>query len=347
MQRLLTPFLGSSPDKWRGDATCSRVPNTRPQRAYDVLSNEQERRQYDRHRNRAADYCAEHDADCGVDALRGQASEIRTTSTGGTRRPPVRVSANGSDKQSPKGAAAPVLVGGAFLALGSSDHDRDFQFRHAHHDLRRLRFSRSTCGAGLSPGPSRIARRASPRSRRPSAAARRVGQIHAVQANLRHPASVEAAVRDSAVVIDLVGILFERGRQRFAAVHAGGAEVVARAAAPTARASFMYPRSAPTRTRPPATRAPRGSARRRCSRRFPKPLFFALRSFLVPTMLSSTSLRQWPGWRLSCLCGRGTDPVQPVFGGDVGEAVAKAVANETMPGTIYELGGPESTRSRS
>lgn len=62
--------------------------------------------------------------------------------------------------------------------------------------------------------------------RRPDLAGRlqplgRVGQIHAVQANLRHPASVEAAVRDSAVVINLVGLLFERGRQRFAAVHAG------------------------------------------------------------------------------------------------------------------------------
>src|SRR5262249_24622829 len=41
----------------------------------------------------------------------------------------------------------------------------------------------------------------------------RVGQIHAVQANLRHPASVEAAARDGDVVIDLVGILSERGRQ--------------------------------------------------------------------------------------------------------------------------------------
>ena len=37
----------------------------------------------------------------------------------------------------------------------------------------------------------------------------RVGQIHAVQANLRYPASVEAAVRDADVVINLVGILFE------------------------------------------------------------------------------------------------------------------------------------------
>ena len=47
-----------------------------------------------------------------------------------------------------------------------------------------------------------------------------VGQIHAVQANLRYPRSVEAAVRDSAIVINLVGILFERGRQRFDAVQA-------------------------------------------------------------------------------------------------------------------------------
>ena len=35
----------------------------------------------------------------------------------------------------------------------------------------------------------------------------RVGQIHAVQTNLRYPASVEAAMRDSHVAINLVGIL--------------------------------------------------------------------------------------------------------------------------------------------
>src|SRR3954447_1381754 len=57
-----------------------------------------------------------------------------------------------------------------------------------------------------------------------------VGQIHAVQANLRHAASVEAAARDADVVINLVGILFEHGRQRFDAVQTLGAEAVARAA---------------------------------------------------------------------------------------------------------------------
>src|SRR5260370_6235201 len=59
----------------------------------------------------------------------------------------------------------------------------------------------------------------------------RVGQIHAVQANLRYPASVEAAARDADVVINMVGILFERGRQKFDAVQAFGAEAVALAAA--------------------------------------------------------------------------------------------------------------------
>src|SRR5258707_15067274 len=59
----------------------------------------------------------------------------------------------------------------------------------------------------------------------------RVGQIHAVQANLRYPESVEAAVRGADVVINLCGILFERGKQSFDAVQTEGAFAVARAAA--------------------------------------------------------------------------------------------------------------------
>src|SRR5207342_3066370 len=58
----------------------------------------------------------------------------------------------------------------------------------------------------------------------------RVGQIHAVQANVRHRPSVAAAVRGSDVVINLVGILFESGRQRFETVQTYGAEQVALAA---------------------------------------------------------------------------------------------------------------------
>src|SRR5215469_10180457 len=59
----------------------------------------------------------------------------------------------------------------------------------------------------------------------------RVGQIHAVQTNLRYPASVAAAMRDSHVAVNLVGILAPGGAQSFDAVQAQGAETVAKAAA--------------------------------------------------------------------------------------------------------------------
>jgi NADH dehydrogenase len=59
----------------------------------------------------------------------------------------------------------------------------------------------------------------------------RVGQITAVQANVRYPESVAGAVRDAAVVVNLVGILSEGGAQRFDAVQSVGAEMVAQAAA--------------------------------------------------------------------------------------------------------------------
>src|ERR1700760_1828298 len=59
----------------------------------------------------------------------------------------------------------------------------------------------------------------------------RVGQIHVVQANLRYPASVAAAMRDSHVAVNLVAILAQSGAQTFDAVQSKGAETVAREAA--------------------------------------------------------------------------------------------------------------------
>jgi uncharacterized protein YbjT (DUF2867 family) len=59
----------------------------------------------------------------------------------------------------------------------------------------------------------------------------RPGQIRAVRADVRLPRLVEAAVRDAEVVVNLVGILSERGEQRFDAVQSEGAKTVARAAA--------------------------------------------------------------------------------------------------------------------
>ena len=57
-----------------------------------------------------------------------------------------------------------------------------------------------------------------------------VGQIHAVQANLRYPASIATAVQGADAVVNLVDILTEDGKQRFNAVQAQGAAAVAEAA---------------------------------------------------------------------------------------------------------------------
>jgi NADH dehydrogenase len=170
----------------------------------------------------------------------------------------------------------------------------------------------------------------------------RVGQIHAVQANVRYPASVEAAVRDADVVINLVGVLFERGAQRFAAVHTAGAEAVARAA--TARdarmvhmsaigadpdSSSAYGRTKAAGEQAVLAAAPAATIFRPSVQFGPEDDFF--NRFAAMARLSPALP----------LVGGGETRFQPVFVGDVAAAVADAVDGKTAAGTIYELGGPD------
>ncbi len=57
-----------------------------------------------------------------------------------------------------------------------------------------------------------------------------VGQICAVQANVRYPDSVRRAIDGADAVVNAVGILASLGRQTFDAVHEQGAEAIAHAA---------------------------------------------------------------------------------------------------------------------
>ena len=58
-----------------------------------------------------------------------------------------------------------------------------------------------------------------------------VGQVVPVQANVRNEESVRRAVAGADAIINLTGILYERGRQNFYAVHVASADRIARAAA--------------------------------------------------------------------------------------------------------------------
>ena len=170
----------------------------------------------------------------------------------------------------------------------------------------------------------------------------RVGQIHAVQANLRYPASVDAAVRDADVVINLVGILFERGKQRFEAVQAEGAHAVAQAAANagarlihvSALGSSPESTSAYARSKAAGEAAVLGTV--------PDATIFRPSIMFGP---EDDFFNRFAGMaRLSPflpLIGGGETKFQPVFVGDVAQAILRAVEGNAKSGTIYELGGPE------
>jgi len=170
----------------------------------------------------------------------------------------------------------------------------------------------------------------------------RVGQIHAVQANVRYPDSVEAAARHSEAVVNLVGILFERGARTFPAVHVAGADAVARAAAAAgarmvhvsaigadANSASRYARTKALGEEAVRAAAPRATIFRPSIVFGPEDDFF--NRFAAMARLSP----------LLPLVGGGHTRFQPVFAGDVAEAIAKAVDGAVAAGTTYELGGPE------
>src|SRR5580692_8136686 len=170
----------------------------------------------------------------------------------------------------------------------------------------------------------------------------RVGQIHAVAANLRHPGSVEAATRDAAVVINLVGILFESGRQRFESVHAFGAEAVALAAAAFGArlihisaigaapdAPSHYARSKAMGEQLVLSAMPAATILR------PSILFGPEDDFFNKFAALARIAPALP------LIGGGHTRFQPVFAGDVASAVLAAIDRPQTGGTIYELGGLE------
>jgi NADH dehydrogenase len=170
----------------------------------------------------------------------------------------------------------------------------------------------------------------------------KVGQIHAVQANLRYPASVEAAMRDSHVAINLCGILAEGGAQTFDAVQGIGAGTVARAAG--AVGARMVHISAIGADAASPSRYARAKAAGEQAVLSAAPDATILRPSVVFGPEDQFTNRFAALARMSPalpLIGGGLTKMQPVYVGDVATAVADAVDGKTKPGATYELGGPE------
>jgi NADH dehydrogenase len=169
-----------------------------------------------------------------------------------------------------------------------------------------------------------------------------VGQIRAIQANLRHRWSIDRAVAEADGVVNLVGILKEGGRQTFDAVQAFGARAVAEAArargaglvhvsaiGADSRAAAIY-----ARTKGEAEEAVLAAVKDAVVYR-PSIIFGPEDDFFNRFAEMARLSPFLP------LIGGGATKFQPVFVGDVAEAVARAVDGGVAGGRIYELGGPE------
>ncbi|HZC56589.1 MAG TPA: complex I NDUFA9 subunit family protein [Xanthobacteraceae bacterium] len=169
-----------------------------------------------------------------------------------------------------------------------------------------------------------------------------VGQIHAVQANLRYPDSVAAALRDADAAVNLVGLMVERGKQRFDTLMAEGAETVAQAAsavgAPLVHISSLS--ADPNSPSHYARTKGEGEARVRLAQSAaiivrPSVVFGPEDDFFNRFAAMARLAPMLP------LVGGGHTRMQPVFAGDVAEGVGKAVDGDLKSGAIYEFGGPD------
>ncbi len=170
-----------------------------------------------------------------------------------------------------------------------------------------------------------------------------VGQIQPVQANLRFPDSVRRAVEGAHLVINAVGILAPEGRQTFAAVHAEGARAVARAAREAGAHRFIHISAIGASASSPAHYAQtKAEGEAAVLEEFPGAVI--LRPSIVFGPEDGFFNRFAAMARISPvlpLIGGGKTRFQPVFVGDVAEAIAAVALGAGTPGAVYELGGPE------
>jgi uncharacterized protein YbjT (DUF2867 family) len=169
-----------------------------------------------------------------------------------------------------------------------------------------------------------------------------VGQIQPVQANVRVRWSIDRAVEGADHVINLVGVLFESGRQTFAAVHDFGARAVAEAARAEGAGLTHISALGADVTSPSAYARTKARGENAVLETLPSAVVFRPSIIFGPEDEFYNRFANMARFSPALpLIGGGTTRFQPVFVGDVAEAVARSVDGEVKGGTVYELGGPE------
>lgn len=168
-----------------------------------------------------------------------------------------------------------------------------------------------------------------------------VGQVQLIQANVRNRASIARALEGVDAVINLVGILYERGAQTFQGTQALGARNIAELAAAAGIETFVQVsaigadpqgRSVYARTKAEAEAAVLAAIPTATIIR-PSVLFGPEDGFL--TRFAELA-RMSP---IMPLIG-GSTKFQPVYVGDAASAIVAALGRPDARGRTFELGGP-------
>jgi len=170
-----------------------------------------------------------------------------------------------------------------------------------------------------------------------------VGQIHAVQANLRYPDSVRAAVEGADVVVNCVGVLAASGRQTFDALHASGAGAVAQATRAAGVGRLVHVSAIGADPKSSADYA-RSKAQGEAAVLAAFPEAVILRPSIVfgpEDEFFNRFAAMAQNAPLLPLVGGGRTRFQPVFVGDLARAIANVAEGAGKPGTVYEIGGPD------
>lgn len=170
-----------------------------------------------------------------------------------------------------------------------------------------------------------------------------VGQITPIRVALQDEAAVAAAVEGADAVINLVGLLYESGRQSFEQVHFAGAERIARLAAAAGARHFVQVSAIGADPQADADYArSKGAAEAAIRDAFPGAVVMRPSIVFGPEdgffNLFATLARLSP---VLPLIGGGKTRFQPVYVGDVADAVVTALTDSTCAGKTYELGGPQ------
>lgn len=169
-----------------------------------------------------------------------------------------------------------------------------------------------------------------------------VGQVDVVQANIRNDASVRRALKGATAAINLTGVLYETGRQKFEAIHVEGARNVAVAAAEMGVPRLIH-MSALGADAASASDYARTKAEGEAAVRAAHPGATIFRPSIVFGQGDGFFNKFGEMAAVSPvlpLIGGGHTRFQPVFVGDTARAFANAVLDPATAGQTYELGGP-------